>query len=70
MSIHGRCFIQRMSSHYWCLMGFHSDFMGFDSDFSWDFRVIEWDLVGGDWNMTFMTFHSVGNGIIIPIDEL
>ena len=27
-------------------------------------------LVGGDWNMTFMTFHSVGNGIMIPTDEV
>jgi hypothetical protein len=27
------------------------------------------DLVGGDWNF-FMTCHSVGNGIIIPADEL
>ena len=26
-------------------------------------------LVGGDWNMTFMTSHSVGN-VIIPTDEL
>jgi len=25
--------------------------------------------VGGDWNMSFMTFHSVGN-VIIPTDEL
>ena len=25
-------------------------------------------LVGGDWNMNFMTFHSVGNGIIHPTD--
>jgi len=25
-------------------------------------------LVGGDWNMAFMTFHIVG--IIIPTDEL
>ena len=25
-------------------------------------------LVGGDWNMTFMTSHSVGN-VIIPIDS-
>ena len=23
---------------------------------------------GNVWNMNFMTFHSVGNGIIIPID--
>jgi len=32
------------------------------------------ELAGGDWNhgllYTFMTFHSVGNGIIIPTDEL
>jgi hypothetical protein len=28
-------------------------------------------LVGGDWTMEFfMTFHSVGNEIIIPTDEL
>ena len=27
-------------------------------------------LVGGDWNMNFMNFHSVGNGIIIPIDKV
>ena len=26
-------------------------------------------LFGGDWNMTFMTFHSVGN-VIIPTDEV
>ena len=26
-------------------------------------------LVGGDWNMTLMTSHSVGN-VIIPSDEL
>jgi hypothetical protein len=26
-------------------------------------------LVGGDWNMAFVTFHSVGN-VIIPTDEL
>ena len=26
-------------------------------------------LVGGDWNMTGVFFHSVGN-VIIPIDEL
>ena len=25
-------------------------------------------LVGGDWNMTTLFFHSVGN-VIIPIDE-
>ena len=27
-------------------------------------------LLGGDWNMTGLFSHSVGNGIIIPIDEL
>ena len=27
-------------------------------------------LVGGDWNMNCIFFHSVGNGIIIPTDEL
>ena len=26
-------------------------------------------LVGGDWNMAFMTFYLVGN-VIIPTDEL
>jgi hypothetical protein len=26
-------------------------------------------LIGGDWNMDFMTIHSVGN-FIIPTDEL
>ena len=32
---------------------------------------LEWHiLVGGDWNMTCIFFHSVGNGTIIPIDEL
>ena len=31
-------------------------------------RVIQ-ELVGGDWNVWIMTFHSVGNGII-PTDEL
>ena len=40
---------------------------------SWDFMgwiasiIIYHYLVGGDWNMTFMTFHSVGN-VIIPTD--
>ena len=28
-----------------------------------------YDLVGGDWNMTGLFFHSVGN-VIFPIDEL
>ena len=27
-------------------------------------------LVGGDWNMNGIFSHSVGNGIIIPSDEL
>ena len=27
-------------------------------------------LIGGDWNMTGLFFHSVGNGKFIPIDEL
>ena len=41
----------------WCLNG----------DFSWDIMGLY--LVGGDWNMTFMRFHSVGNDIF-PTDEL
>jgi len=31
------------------------------------------NIIAGWWfgkNMAFMTFHSVGNGIIIPTDEL
>ena len=31
--------------------------------------ILEKQLVGGDWNMTGLFFHSVGN-VIIPIDEL
>jgi hypothetical protein len=31
-----------------------------DGDLSWDHHDL---LVGGDWNMNFMTFHSVGNFI-------
>ena len=30
---------------------------------------VDFYLVGGDWKMNFMTFHSVGN-VIIPTDEL
>jgi len=32
--------------------------------FFWDFHGCDWNvyLVGGDWNMKFLTFHSVGNG--------
>ena len=28
------------------------------------------NLLGGDWNMAFMTFPSVGNGKIIPTDKV
>jgi len=34
-----------------------------------DFPII-YELVGGLEAWNFMTFHSVGNGIIIPTDEL
>ena len=33
------------------------------------YGVIVYNLVGGDWNMEWIvTFHSVGNGTIIPTD--
>jgi hypothetical protein len=34
--------------------------------FSWGDNIYIWLMV---WNMNFMTFHSVGNGIIIPTAE-
>ena len=61
----------------WDLMGFLWDFNGIWW-FHGDLMVIQWDLmgyngiwwwwylVGGDWNMTFIRFHAVGN--VIPID--
>ena len=41
-------------------------FIGYKPTTDWEYYG---DLVGGDWNI-FMTFHSVGNGIIIPTDVL
>ena len=36
---------------------------------SWDSMMFHIYLVDGDWNMTGLLFHSVGN-FIIPTDEL
>ena len=61
--------VQR-GSRPWSYLEFPNQLIPCHTCYSICIHIVPTDiLVGGDWNMTFMNFHSIGN-VIIPIDEL